>query len=364
MKIFLVACWLFDNQGEKPTYGGSQRYCIELGQLLKSQGYNVEILQRASKNFNTSYNNLPVRGFAVSSHQWGLWQFSYKVKKVMKPQDLAIYVYQETSFPFIHTNAISIQHGLNWNANDKKLRFLNTRIIQPFMVRKMKRIICVDTAYINWLITQINSSDDTLAKCRYIPNFVDNQSFMMKESTSEEKIVLFPRRMVKHRGVFLAYEAMKKLWDKGLNYKIIFCGHGDASASIAERAKADGFEDLISIIEVSFDDMPAIYKKATVSIIPTIAYEGTSLSAIESMATGVPPIVTYIGGLGNIVISNHNGMCITPTPTALADSLEYLLNNDEKREIMARNCLATAKALDINVWKNQWIKVVKELCES
>jgi len=50
--------------------------------------------------------------------------------------------------------------------------------------------------------------------------------------------------------------------------------------------------------------MPEVYARADVVVVPSTAHEGTSLSAIEAIASGKPTIVTHIGGLGNIVIDN------------------------------------------------------------
>ena len=360
MKIALVVMWLFDSYGNQLNKGGSQRYCIQLIRLL-SKYYKVRVIQKASCDFSQTVEDVQVLGVRCMNNFFGILQYSYKVRSMLYDDELAIYVYQEAAFPFVHTNSIAIQHGLNWNANNKYLKLLNRFVIQPYLLRRLRRVICVDTAYINWVLTEISSSPSIFEKLKYIPNFVDLSIFNLSCSFNKEKPILFPRRMVIHRGVFLMYDAMKILWSEGFNNKLIYCGRGDASSEILELAKKEGYYDNIVIKEVGFDEMKFEYANALLSVIPTIAYEGTSLSCIESMSTGCPVIVTYIGGLGNLVIPGFNGECVEPMPGKLAKSIKKIIQNEDIWNKYAAIEKMQVKALDINQWNNKWLAVIKEI---
>ena len=45
-------------------------------------------------------------------------------------------------------------------------------------------------------------------------------------------------------------------------------------------------------------------RNADISVVPTMASEGLSLSLLESMACGLPIVTTPVGGLGDAVIHN------------------------------------------------------------
>jgi glycosyltransferase involved in cell wall biosynthesis len=52
---------------------------------------------------------------------------------------------------------------------------------------------------------------------------------------------------------------------------------------------------------VDDDDLPYLYRSADINVVPTVALEGFGLVAAESLAAGVPAMVTQVGGLPEVV---------------------------------------------------------------
>lgn len=360
MKIALVVMWLFDSFGKQINKGGSQRYCIQLVRLLSKEN-QVRVIQKASCDFKQTIEGVSVQGVKCMNNLLGVCQYSYKVKSMLQSDELAIYLYQEVAFPFAHSNAIAVQHGLNWNANNKYLKLLNRVIVQPFLLKKLKKVVCVDTAYINWVLTEITSKPRIFDKLKYVPNFVDLSIFDLSCSYIKTKPILFPRRMVNHRGAFVMYDAMKLLWKEGFHNKLVFCGRGDVSREILQLAVCDGFQNNIIVKEVEFDEMRDEYANAILSVIPTIAYEGTSLSCIESMAEGCPVVVTYIGGLGNLIVPGFNGECVEPMPEKLAESIKKVILDENIWHSYSSIGKKQAQSLELNRWNKKWMAIIKEI---
>jgi glycosyltransferase involved in cell wall biosynthesis len=80
--------------------------------------------------------------------------------------------------------------------------------------------------------------------------------------------------------------------------------------------------DRVEVFESKLDDMPLQYARADVSVAPSLAHEGTSLSAIEGLVSGVPTVVSHIGGLPNIIIPGFNGAICDLTPESLAAAIQ------------------------------------------
>lgn len=363
-KVSIVCNWLFNEADLSLTKGGSQRYVLELTKLLLSLDYEVRIFQKSSITFHTKlFNNVDVFGVKTAINTFGTMEFSFKVSRLISNQELSIYVYQESSFPFVKRKSIAIQHGINWSGNELIRKFFNTYIVQPFLLKRLVKIICVDTAYINWVTTQLNINKFDRNKLEYIPNFVDVKKHFSKAKWTDidaDQIILFPRRMVNHRGALLAYEAMKILWCKGKKYTINFCGYGPLSEIIMKDAEINGFIKFIKLYEKDFDEMPLEYARSHLAIIPTLLYEGTSLSCIESMASGLPVITTNIGGLCNLVIPNFNGSCINANAHDLAAEIEYILSSQKIWECYSKNGVLTGEKLDIHYWRKKWTKILIE----
>jgi glycosyltransferase involved in cell wall biosynthesis len=76
--------------------------------------------------------------------------------------------------------------------------------------------------------------------------------------------------------------------------------------------------------------------------------EGFGISLAESMALGVPPVVTRIGGMCEVVEDNISGLLAEPEDVEdLAEKLLYLLQNKEIRKEMGEKARKRVKKFDI-----------------
>jgi glycosyltransferase involved in cell wall biosynthesis len=228
-------------------------------------------------------------------------------------------------------------------------------------MRHIDAVVCVDTAYINWLYASVPGRLNYAHKLWYVPNFVDNARHMKQaswEAVEGRTTILFPRRMEIRRGPLLLLEALEKLWAAGRSYRVVFCGPGQCSEEVRRRAQRLGVYDRVTITERSFEEMPGEYSRSQLAVIPTVAYEGTSLSCIEAMASGCPVVVTHVGGLGNLVIPGFNGLCVDLRADDLAASIERVLSDQALWMELAENGRKTAAALDIDRWRVEWLRVI------
>ena len=97
---------------------------------------------------------------------------------------------------------------------------------------------------------------------------------------------------------------------------------------------------------VLMDKLPAVYAGAALFVYPSV-YEGFGLPPLEAMASGVPVIASNRASLPEIV--GNAGMLIDPEDIeSLAQVIESLLDDQRKREQMARMGLQQAKGF---TWK-------------
>ena len=80
------------------------------------------------------------------------------------------------------------------------------------------------------------------------------------------------------------------------------------------------------------------------------------------MSSGCAVICTNVGGMTNIVINKHNGIIINPSAQELYQSIKELIKNKDLRTRLAINAHKTIEdSFSSKRWKNEWIKVIKEL---
>ena len=77
--------------------------------------------------------------------------------------------------------------------------------------------------------------------------------------------------------------------------------------------------------------MPDIYRAADISVLPSFM-EATSITGLESMATGVPLVGTRVGGIPYLIDDGQTGWLVQPgRPDQLATAIRRLIENPDLR---------------------------------
>lgn len=181
----------------------------------------------------------------------------------------------------------------------------------------------------------------------YIPNGVDIESYDGQHGRNEirerfgikpeEPTILCARRFDPKNGlIYFSREICRILRDYP-SAQILFVGDGPPhekqrifdcirSACVESRVKFAG--------AVPNHEMPAYYAAADVSVIPSLQ-EATSLTCLESMASGVPVVATTVGGLPELITHEKEGLLVPPADsTALAMAILTLLGHPEWRRTL------------------------------
>ena len=89
-------------------------------------------------------------------------------------------------------------------------------------------------------------------------------------------------------------------------------------------------------------------------------YEGLSIALIEALALGRPAVVPDVGGLGEVVRNDQEGLVVAPADeTALATAIVRLLDDPPMRERMGET--GRRRALDFDIrWAVRRIEQVYE----
>jgi glycosyltransferase involved in cell wall biosynthesis len=200
-------------------------------------------------------------------------------------------------------------------------------------------------------------------KLFYIPNYADTTLFQPRDGGYREgKTILFPRRAMGKslkadpRGLGLFLDAISIVKQYEPNIRILFVGRGHLQDDIWRWANDNGMAEKIEVMEVPLDDMPGVYQRADVVVVPSTAHEGTSLSAIEALVSGKATVVTHIGGLPNIVIDEYNGFVSDLTAESLSESIIKALHLGKPENINGIHGLRGA--LSKQRWEGKVWKVV------
>ena len=332
----MAVIWLAKPDGSGWLNGGLERWCRDAALLVASHGYHVTIYQKALRTFQLSLSeSVTVKGLVASLRFSGNVAFYRALQDEVEGEDPICFVSQELAMGSHFKRAVAINHGVWWDGDFAWWkRWLNKRL-QASLLSRMRAVICVDTNYINWCHAEIPRRKSWDYKLRYVPNYADASLFppiLGNLKRNDEIRILFARRVSdavdretlirQGRGAGLLLRAAEILEKRGVNFTLLFAGRNSSDGPIARFAAEKGWQSRIETFEVSLDEMPQIYARADVAVVPSLEHEGTSLAALESIVSGLPTVVSHIGGLGNIAISGLNAEVADLTPISLADAIQ------------------------------------------
>jgi glycosyltransferase involved in cell wall biosynthesis len=142
-----------------------------------------------------------------------------------------------------------------------------------------------------------------------------------------KQIVLLPARLARWKGHQVLIDAAARLQARGEYADVVFVLAGDEQGRASYRGELEALIEARALkskvmIVGHCDDMPAAYKAASFTVLPSIEAEAFGRSSIESQAMGCPVIASNIGafpetiapepGLLARVGNGHGGNAATP----------------------------------------------------
>jgi glycosyltransferase involved in cell wall biosynthesis len=147
------------------------------------------------------------------------------------------------------------------------------------------------------------------------------------------------------KGHELFLEMARILVDRGLEPEFWLVGR-DKDSGDQVRAQV---ESLCLRKHVQFlgyqSDIPRVLANLDV-VVSSSHMECCPVNVIEAMACGRPVVVTRVGGSPELVEDGQTGVVVPPRdPSAMADAVGYLLQNESLREAMGKAGRARAERL-------------------
>lgn len=170
------------------------------------------------------------------------------------------------------------------------------------------------------------------SKIRVVRLGVDLKKFKPGRKKQNQTLkILFVGRLVKEKGVMDLLRAFINLKSEGFkNLKLDFIGKGDLKNEMEKKIKSVGLTNEIRIINKTYQDMPSVYQKADIFVLPSKKTntweEQYGMVLVEAMASGLPIIASKSGAipkiLGNIGLYFQEGNI-----NELTRALKFLINN-------------------------------------
>ncbi|HBC46548.1 MAG TPA: hypothetical protein DEO84_08250 [candidate division Zixibacteria bacterium] len=126
------------------------------------------------------------------------------------------------------------------------------------------------------------------------------------------------------------------------NTMLLLVGDGSLRDNLTRYADSHGFRNRV-IFAGERNNVPEMLNLMDIFVLPSLS-EGTSVSLLEAMASGVAAVVTNVGGNPSIVEHGQNGLLVEPdNPPEMAEAIRTLVIDDKTRRLYSGNSLEIIK---------------------
>ncbi len=353
-KVHIYTVTFLDMEGRKVYPGGAERYIFDLIEIFAARGLECVIYQAGVTNWVRQVNGIRVEAFPW---QGDLLSLSVQFGTLTRPGVLNIYSPFSLAVSSRHNPSIGVCHGVYWDWPGSTILSDNVARDVFSALLHLDQVVSVDANSINAVRA---TRPDLAGRMSYLPNYVGPEFFDRKKPSYAKgrARVLYPRRLYTARGYWLLAEAIPDLLKTFPDVRIAFVGDADPAERDHANQLVRDYPDNVSFRAAHPDEMAQFYRWADISVIPTVHSEGTSLSALEALASGNALIATNVGGLSNIIIDELNGLLIEPTRAALTAALRRLIEDPALGDSLRAGGVATAHAFRKERWVKAWNDVV------
>ncbi len=199
-----------------------------------------------------------------------------------------------------HPTVVTV-HGSDLNTGIK------SRIWRPLLRRIFAFADCVNTVSKELEEMALSLGTDQ-AKIETLTLGIDTDKFALTDrpeiNSSRPLKLVCTRRLEKvfdHPTIIDALALLKK---RGVEFRMTFVGDGSLLDTLKQQVKNVGLSDCVSFVgNVHNDNLPEVLGQHDVYLSASL-WDGTSLSLLEAMATGLFPIVSNIKA--NAALLRHN----------------------------------------------------------
>jgi glycosyltransferase involved in cell wall biosynthesis len=227
------------------------------------------------------------------------------------------------------------------------------RRLENSVYRRADAFITLSTAFRNLLCEQYGIDS---ARVHVIPGGVDVDRFQSVIAMprpdarvrlglpGDRPIVLSVRRLVNRMGLENLIDAMQRVRATVPEALCVVVGRGKLHDQLQAQIVRHDLQSHVRLLGFVRDEqLPLVYRAADVTVMPSVSLEGFGLSAIESLASGTPVLVTPVGGLPEVVRELDPRLVMPGSDVgALTDSVVAALTNPAANP-SAEACAAYAR---------------------
>lgn len=305
-------------------------------EIMKARGHNVIDLCCSKKEVWKTYRKLKhyveqykIDSIVVHHAAPAMWFYMTLLKK--KNPNLSTYIYA---------------HGaLRDMLRVEKKQWVLCKAVLKFAFKRCNNVIAISEAVRN----SFSDFGFELDKIKVIYNGVDCAQFTPRITEVNDVIHLaYVGRLIKQKGVDRLLKAISCIkTDKPFKCDIV--GDGVERENLEQLSKELKINDKV-IFHGIRKDVPEFLPKENIFVHPAAWEEGFGIAVVEAMAAGLLPVAFNKGAIPEIIDDGEDGFIVyEETPEALAEKLEYIIENYNSIQILEMRKRAVSKAIKFDL---------------
>lgn len=330
----IKVCYIIGQLGK----GGAERQLYELVRGINKERFNPIVICLSEGGYwSKEIKKIGIEVIEIMRKR--NWEFIrlfklFKLLKSIKPDIVHAFLFSANSYGRIASILagvpiiIASERNLPEAGNDKiKLWIYIDKLLALFT----DRIICNSYRAAESLVKHhaFNSKKVCVVHNGIsVADFI-NKNDLNSEEYSASKVVGTVGRLYPQKNHILFLDMVKIISEKykHKNLKFVIAGEGPLKKQLKKYSQDLGIESKVVFTGLINNIQDILH--ATDIFVLSSDWEGLPNAVMEAMASGLPCVVTDVGGNSELVVDGETGYVIPPNdPEAMAQKISYLLEND------------------------------------
>jgi|GEM_PF-725323 len=329
--------------------GGMSRQMGAIHDRIESRGHQIDYFtaENLPKKLRSSLSRF---GFPFLAWQYALRMAeraeAYDIVNVHEPSGLFFTTWKSRiGSPIVVVTSYGIERRI-WDLICHSSAYLHmkpklkTRVTYPITslsqsrisLRKADHILCSSSEDKGYLISWLKCAENKIT--RIFPG-VDSIYLKAGEVRDYDKNVarlLFAGTWISRKGKEDLVQVFVKLSEKFPSLELMVLGGGKSEPEMMRDFPEKCRSRVVCVHAANDEENALAFRSADIFVLPSL-FEGTPLTLIEAMASGLPVITTDICGMKDVIDTGRNGFLVpVRSPDHFITTCELLINDPSLRK--------------------------------
>lgn len=337
-----------------PASGGAEVYVKDLAKCLASQGHNLHIafLSNASdigrdsvyeENFLNDLKSSGINIYIIGNEaRKKPWLGMLRIKQYISDHNIDI-CHTHLAFGILFTALSSVPIVYTHHSMEPRWG--------KFLYQVFNRLVDEYVGISNKCAKALESY--TMRNINTIPNAVSEEKFIgYKRARVPNDVIniVMVGRLTVQKDYMNMLRALNVLDEKlRANLRVKIAGEGEINykSQLLEYINKNNLNEVVAFVGVQ-TNIPEFLYKADIFLMSS-AWEGLPIALTEATVSGLPCIVTDVGGCAEVIVNSGNGIVVAPqNPQDLAEAITSLVNQPNLIEQYSRNALHNSAQYSIS----------------